>query len=51
MILVIISSADHKLRKAVKTAISETLGAPQEIISFNNNGGSTGNCKIYRIWT
>jgi len=47
MISVIICSADNKMLAAVSKKISETIGVPYELISFNNKGGKYGICEIY----
>lgn len=47
MISIIICSANSEMLKEVKANISETIGVPYEVISFENSQGRRSICEVY----
>ncbi|TDQ09365.1 glycosyltransferase [Pedobacter metabolipauper] len=47
MISIIICSADKQMLSDVTRSITETVGIPFEILSFENSGGKNGICSLY----
>lgn len=49
MISVIISSVNPEHLKAVSNNIQNTIGAPYELVTFENSSGKKGICEIYNL--